>query len=439
MRIRLFAAASLLGILGCVEVPDLGSNTGKLSWEQFRARVYQEPATGTFIVDWDRPIRGEEALFEFWASLQPGALSIYNNGQDIKWNATQKLNLTYCVSDTFGAQKAAVVAAMQQATDLGWEKMADVNFVHLTAQDATCTAANNGVLFDIRPVNSGGQYLARAFFPNDARADRNVLIDPGSFDPQQTGNIPLANIIGHELGHTLGFRHEHIRPEANAAECAEDTEFRGLTPYDAASVMHYPQCNGTSTTLAFTERDRQGVALVYGAPVVNMPPMAQVTSPANNATVAPSFTVATAIVDTDLASVDLAIDGALYDTAVTQPFEFQVTDLAAGAHTLSLTATDSAGQTVTTTINVTVRSGGGDGTGGGGGGGTGPDADDDGVSDTITGGCAAGGGTSGGGLALGLGLAAAAGLVITRRRGQRSTGQAAARRGSPRCRRAERA
>jgi len=406
MKLRHVACAGLaLGLLGCVDQPRLGSNADGVSWEEFRAAAYREPGTGFFIVDWDRPIHSEAALFDFYSSLGQGALTIYNDGADIKWSATQKKNLTFCVSNSFGANKAAVVAAMAAATDNGWEKMADVDFKYVSAQDANCTATNTNVLFDVNPVNSNGQYLARAFFPNDGRAARNVLVDITAFDPQQTGGIPLANIMGHELGHTLGFRHEHVRPEANAAQCAEDTEFRGVTAYDSASVMHYPQCNGTSTTLAFTQRDREGVALIYGAPVVNMPPMAQVTAPANGATVAPTFTVSTSIVDTDIARVELHIDGASYATSTTAPYEFQVTNLATGAHALEIIAVDGAGQTVTTTLNVTVRASGGGGGGGGGGSGTGgDDTDGDGRADTITGGCAAGGDGAAGGLALSLGL-----------------------------------
>jgi len=401
MKHRVACAGLALGLLGCVDQPRLGSNADGVTWAEFRAAVYQEPGTGVFIVDWDRPIRGEAALFDFYSSLQQGALTIYNTGTDVKWNATQKKNLTYCVSDTFGANKAAVVAAMAAATDNGWENMADVDFKYVSAQDASCTAANTNVLFDVNPVNSGGQYLARAFFPNDGRAARNVLVDTGAFDPQQTGGIPLANIMGHELGHTLGFRHEHVRPEANAAQCAEDNQFRGVTAYDSASVMHYPQCNGTSTTLAFTQRDREGVVLIYGAPVVNMPPMAQVTAPQNGATVAPTFTVSTSIVDTDISRVELHIDGASYATSTAPPYEFQVTNLATGAHTLEIVAYDGAGQTVTTSLDVTVRASGGGGGGGGGSGTGGDDTDGDGRADTITGGCAAGGGDrAAGGLAL---------------------------------------
>ena len=71
-----------------------------------------------------------------------------------------------------------------------------------------------------------------------------------------------GNIMGHELGHTLGFRHEHTRPEAGI--CFEDLNWRPLTDYDSASIMHYPQCNGTSTDLSFTQTDAEGVAALYG-------------------------------------------------------------------------------------------------------------------------------------------------------------------------------
>jgi len=77
-----------------------------------------------------------------------------------------------------------------------------------------------------------------------------------------TPNWLPKNILGHELGHTLGFRHEHTRPEAGV--CFEDLNWRPLTPYDSASIMHYPQCNGTSLDLSMTATDRQGVVALYG-------------------------------------------------------------------------------------------------------------------------------------------------------------------------------
>ncbi len=412
----LLASGLAVGLLGCAldQGTEYGSTEG-MSFEDFKAQAAREPGTGNYVVDWDRVITNDDDLFEFWGALQQGALALYNTGTDVKWSDTQKLQLTYCVGAGFGANKQKVIDAMKAVTEQGWEKFANVKFTYLPGQDANCTAANTNVLFDVNQVNAGGQYLARAFFPNDARGARNVLIDPSSFDLNQTGGIPLANIIAHELGHVLGFRHEHIRPEAGGG-CPEDTQFRGLTPYDSASVMHYPQCNGTAATLAFTARDREGIALVYGAPLTNTAPMAQVTAPNDGATVAPSFTVEGSVVDSDLTKAELLIDGVSYQTLTAAPFTFQVTNLAVGAHTLQIIGTDGTNLTGQQTINITVaNAGGGGGSGGGNGSGDG-DGGGGGDSGDITGGCSTGGSPTGGpgvgfGFALGL-----LGLVLRRRR-----------------------
>lgn len=395
-RLVVLALASA-SLLGCVDQPNL-SSTGGLSFEEFKARMYREPSTGLYVIDWDTVVSGDGALREVWEATQQGALAVYSiNGQDIVWSATQKKQLTYCISNTFGANKSAVIAAMAAASDTGWEKMADVNFTYVPGQDGNCTAQNANVMFDVNPVNANGQYLARSFFPNSPRSERNVLIDNTAFQPGGTGGISLGNILAHELGHTLGFRHEHIRPEANAAQCAEDNQFRGLTTYDSASVMHYPQCNGTSTTLAFTQKDKDGVVLLYGPPLTNPSPMTQVTSPANGATVGASFDVEAQIVDADLVKVELSIDGTLTSTLETAPFTFHVANLAVGPHALQIKATDGAGQATTQTINVTVAAndgGDGNGSGSGDGSGTGNGDDVNGIGDDVYGGCTAAGGSS---------------------------------------------
>lgn len=385
----LAGSIATVALVGCVDQPTLGSTAG-MSFEEFKARTYREPGTGLYIIDWDTPVSGDDALREVWEATQQGALAVYSiNGQDIKWDNTQKKNLTYCISNNFGGNKQIVIDAMRSAGENGWEKFADVNFIYVPAQDGNCTAANTNVVFDVNPVNANGQYLMRAFFPNSPRNERNVLIDNTAF--QNNGGAPFANIVAHELGHALGFRHEHTRPEANATTCFEDNSYRGLTPYDGASVMHYPQCNGTSQTLAFTMRDQQGVVALYGPPVVNMSPIAQLIAPADGATVKPSFTVETAIVDVDLVRAELHIDGTLAETLTAAPYTFQVTNLTVGAHTLEITAIDSADQrTVTRTITVTVANNGGDGSGTGENG-----EDDEDVYGAVSGGCSAGGAGSG--------------------------------------------
>jgi serine protease len=161
--------------------------------------------------------------------------------------------------------------------------------VYVSAQDANCTPTNANVVFDVNPINAGGQFLARAFFPANSRAGRNVAIDGSSFGAGQN----LVGILRHELGHTLGFRHEHTRPESGT--CFEDNSWRSLTVYDSSSVMHYPQCNGTGSfdSLALTALDKQGAVAIYGAPGINPNPNPNPT-PVPAGTVTENFTAAIA-------------------------------------------------------------------------------------------------------------------------------------------------
>ena len=245
------------------DVGSVGTNYG--SFEEFEKTIFREPESNLYIVNGDEIVENSKQLEEFYELVDSGGSLIVNRvgSSDDKWSADVRKNLTYCVSDTFGSRKAAVVQAMNQA-GAEWAATSDIKFVHVTSQDANCTASNNNVVFDVRPINVNGQYLARAFFPSSSRSSRNVIIDNSAFN-SQPGGPTLVGIIRHELGHTLGFRHEHTRPEA--ARCFENNAWRALTTYDQASTMHYPQCNGISSwALAITQKDSEGAAALYGPP-----------------------------------------------------------------------------------------------------------------------------------------------------------------------------
>jgi hypothetical protein len=248
------------------------AKAARLKFEEFKASVYREPFEGgKFIVNGDTPISNEKQLREFFETRiqmpqQPHMdreLTLAQvMGLDLLWSQQLKRTLTYCVATDFGARHDAVVQAMAAATG-AWEAVAQVDFTHQPAEDGNCNPGNGAVLFDVRPV-SGQRYLARAFFPNEPRADRNVLINDSSFELPADDKLQLVGILRHELGHSLGFRHEHVRPQAGA--CFEDNDWRPLTNYDAFSVMHYPQCNGRGDwSLILTPSDKSGAACVYGA------------------------------------------------------------------------------------------------------------------------------------------------------------------------------
>ncbi|MGE3283551.1 MAG: matrixin family metalloprotease [Alphaproteobacteria bacterium] len=195
-----------------------------------------------------------------------GLLGITQNGRIVRW--APGLVLTYRVArDTFTRpERYELAAECVAAATTAWEETCGVKFEYRQELDAQPGSGPAGAVFSVREFDASGNFIAAAFFPNDPPVRRRVLIDP-SFYADDLG-FDRIGVLRHELGHVLGFRHEHIRsgaPPLCPRERLDDTI--ELTKYDPRSVMHYFCGKVGSRDLRITDLDREGAQKVYGPPL----------------------------------------------------------------------------------------------------------------------------------------------------------------------------
>lgn len=193
------------------------------------------------------------------AADRNGRPSIWPKGVVIKYSVMRS-------SFSTKKQYEIVVESMKEAT-ADWMKVCNVKFEYLPGldnQNIDVESSPEAVFFVVRQINSGGAFIAQAFFPNDPAYERMLFVDDSYF----TSPYSKAGVLRHELGHVLGFRHEHIW-SADASCPDEPVVFEELgalqkTTYDPYSVMHYP-CgqNKNNIQLKLTDFDKAGAAKVY--------------------------------------------------------------------------------------------------------------------------------------------------------------------------------
>lgn len=229
--------------------------------------VLPKDSDGSFIVEGDLAL-SEEELVDHLLGLAPGSqssgagelkLSIHNGQMDFYAKPDRKL--TYAIDKaSFGdeARYREIIGLMDAAAG-EWEAIAPesgLDFVHVPGEDATPTAGNVNFVVEFR--DAGGLFIARSFFPHDGREDRKLTIDPSFYTSQFT----KKGVLLHELGHVLGYRHEHINGVPGCRR--EGGVFLTLTTEDPRSVMHYFCGGGGSLDMTLSPLDKQGHAIVYG-------------------------------------------------------------------------------------------------------------------------------------------------------------------------------
>jgi len=190
-------------------------------------------------------------------------VGILVGGKIVRWRDGAVLSYTILRNTFADEREYRVVRQAIAEARRDWEEACGVRFRHRASLDDSPTTAVSGVKFTIRKIDAGGRFIAAAFFPTDPPDRRRVLIDPSFFSPNLS--FDRVGVLRHELGHVLGFRHEHIRSEAPPNCPDEDiAETINLSDYDPGSVMHYFCGSVGSRELSISETDRLAAQRVYG-------------------------------------------------------------------------------------------------------------------------------------------------------------------------------
>jgi hypothetical protein len=244
---------------------------GQQFWVTEGDRLLDEDELFFYAAERQAQLRLFEARRAAGSSPPPGAMelvAVTENGRVVRWEPGKVL--TYCVLKSLFSDNdkyQMVVDNMLKATG-DWEATCGVKFEHKSDLDnSPGTDLPDGVLFCVRQIDANGSFIAASFFPNDPPLRRKLVIDPSYY----TTSFDKIGVLRHELGHILGFRHEHIRSEAPPVCQGEGVDNTlNLTDYDPRSVMHY-FCGGVGTReLRITQLDQTGSQLIYGPPLLRV-------------------------------------------------------------------------------------------------------------------------------------------------------------------------
>lgn len=281
-----------------------------LEWEAFVAKFARQ-TDGGWLVERDLFLTSAQLHAAYVAyvkrshssgSHSPGSHSSSSSllgwdveGTDEVWSGPQKIALTWCVgwvrpstntpdNAELHAERYELLVQAVEESARAWERVTNANFVHLREFDDSTPKSYNGG--SCRPGQDGVHFRVRMSLVNECEGPCKGLTNatprtelepewagPGNPDGFKRELIMSASSLSneseaittalHELGHVLGFEHEHYRDEF--PDCpALTSSWRELTPADPKSVMAYDSCEGVlSNEPQLSAYDRLGAFYQY--------------------------------------------------------------------------------------------------------------------------------------------------------------------------------
>lgn len=266
-------------------------NAGAPSYREWRDKEARLNSDGKWVFEGDIVYRDEDDLRAIYLQRYgaPAAddtrfrsIVTCDRSRDSTWNVADKLDLTYCFG-TFSSEtlREDVRSAMKSAA-VNWELAADVNFIEVEMSEGECNCiygADDGcgsfssrAKIRVRQRDSGDcDGISCLDDPASAEFPTNATHEITFHTSANDTNEKMYRLANHEMGHLLGFAHEHYRFDQGSGEsCTSAVPWRAVTDPDGGSVMGYGSCAGTDPILISNQylstRDRQGAAYLYNLP-----------------------------------------------------------------------------------------------------------------------------------------------------------------------------